>query len=150
MPNFDHAILALIALSFIAYTLLLVVLTFQVTGTNKKLKSLEKKFLSIATAAQFEECVAKLDKGFVDALLLSENNMTHMLDDIALNVKMLQKDCQTTVDTATIVTAEQSEHDKILAAVEYARSGYKNDQIVEILQLNADVVEEITKFNRSH
>jgi len=54
------------------------------------------------------------------------------------------------VDSATVMATENSEHDKISAAVEYARAGYENDQIVKILQLNAEVVEEITKFNRSH
>jgi len=150
MPNFDNSLQALIALSFIVYTLIVLALTFQVTRANKKIKALEAKLCNLATASQVKEVVTKLDKGFVDALLLFENNIMQTLDDIVVNIKMLPKNCQPNVDSATVMAPENSEHDKISAAVEYARAGYENDQIVKILQLNAEVVEEITKFNRSH
>lgn len=150
MPDFDNSLQALIAVSFIVYTVIVFALTFQVTGANKKIKALESKLSNLATASQVKEVVTKLDKGFVDALLLFENNIMHTLDDIIVNVKMLPNNCQPNVDTASVMASEHSEDDKISAAIEYARAGYENDQIVKILQLNADVVEEITKFNRPH
>ena len=150
MPDFDNSLQALIAVSFIIYTVIVFALTFQVTGANKKIKALESKLSNLATASQVKEVVTKLDKGFVDALLLFENNIMHTLDDIIVNVKMLPNNCQPNVDTASVMASEHTEDDKISAAIEYARAGYENDQIVKILQLNADVVEEITKFNRPH
>lgn len=150
MPDFDNSLQPLIALSFIVYTLIVLALTFQVTGANKKINALEAKLSNLATASQLKEVMTKLDKGFVDALLLFENNIMHTLDDIVANVKMLEKNCQPNVDTASVVAPEHSDDDKISAAIEYARAGYENDKIVKILQLNAEVVEEITKFNRPH
>ena len=150
MPDFDNSLQTLIAVSFIVYTVIIFALTFQVTGANKKIKALESKLSNLATASQVKEVVTKLDKGFVDALLLFENNIMHTLDDIIVNVKMLPNNCQPNVDTASVMAPEHTEDDKISAAIEYARAGYENDQIVKILQLNADVVEEITKFNRPH
>jgi hypothetical protein len=150
MPDFDNSLQALIAVSFIIYTVIVFALTFQVTGANKKIKALESKLSNLATASQVKEVVTKLDKGFVDALLLFENNILHTVDDIIVNVKMLPNNCQPNVDTASVMAPEHTEDDKISAAIEYARAGYENDQIVKILQLNADVVEEITKFNRPH
>lgn len=150
MPDFDNSLQALIAVSFIVYTVIVFALTFQVTGANKKIKALESKLSNLATASQVKEVVTKLDKGFVDALLLFENNIMHTLDDIIVNVKMLPNNCQPNVDTASVMAPEHTEDDKISAAIEYARAGYENDQIVKILRLNADVVEEITKFNRPH
>jgi hypothetical protein len=150
MPDFDNSLRLLISASFIVYTLTVVVLIFQVMRTNIKLKSLETSFHSLATASQVQEVVTKLDKGFCEALSLSEENIVHSLDDIVLNVKNLQKQHQITADTATRTRPEHIERDKISEAVEYARAGYGNDEIVKILQLNLEVVEEITKFNRSH
>ena len=150
MPNLDNTLNILIAVSFIIYTIIVFALVFQVSRVNRKLKSFENNLLICASKSQLNEAVAKLDKGFIDALLLCEHNITHALDDLQSTLTRVQSINEKKSEVFASIGPQQNASDKISAAIEYARSGYDNAQIAQILKLKSDVVEEITKFNCSN
>ena len=152
MTDIELPTLYLIAASFSALTICVLLLTAKVKKLLRSTAELKNNLRNVATNDDISLANKKLDTDLVNAMLLLENNMTHRSEEILSEVIELRTTLAKyqTLQPKLPVDGTKEFDKKLDDAIVFARKGVSSEEISARLNLKHEFVQDIIQFNRKN
>ena len=152
MSDIELPTLYLIAASFSALTMCILLLTAKVKKLLRATAELKNNLRHVATNDDISRANKKLDTDVVNAMLLLENNMTQRSEEILSEVIELRTTLAKyqTLQPKLPVDGTKEFDNKLDDAIVFAREGVSSEEISARLNLKHEFVQDIIQFNRKN